>query len=75
MVFIIVFLLIFVIGLPLSIAVETTDPTPAKKSYRRVRRGGRRRKTKGFIGSLMSQKSSGVMCGPGGVSTRGKRRR
>lgn len=47
-----------------------TPPSPRRRLHSRG--GGRH--SKGFIGSLMSQKSAGVMCGPGGVSTRGKRR-
>jgi hypothetical protein len=34
-------------------------PTGGRRSYRR-------RKTKGFIGCLMSEKPAGKMCGPGG---------
>lgn len=37
--------------------------------------GSRRKKSKGFIGSLMSEKSAGVMCGPGGVGARGGKRK
>jgi hypothetical protein len=41
----------------------------------RGRRYSHRRRRKGFVGSLMSKKSAGVMCGPGGIGARSGRKR
>ena len=54
------------------VVIFTIAFTPTSTKGRR--HSGYRRKSKGFFGSLMSDKRGGVMCGPGGVSTRGKRR-
>lgn len=49
--------------------IAFTPSSPKKR-----RRSGRR-KSKGFIGSLMSENSGGVMCGPSGVGARGGKRK
>ena len=71
---IILLLIPLLIGIPLGIVRYMVEPAEASRtSRRRPRRSGRR--SKGFIGSLMSEKTGGKMCGPGGHSTRGKRKR
>ena len=53
--------LIIVVAVAFTAAL--TPITPRRRSYRR-------RKTKGFIGCVMSKKRGGVMCGPGGARRR-----
>jgi hypothetical protein len=65
----ILFLIIAIVAFVSGAICEWYAPLP------RARRSYRGRKSKGFIGSLMSEKRGGVFCGPGGVGHRGGRRR
>lgn len=69
-------MVLFIIALIIEVVVVgfCAIISPPSPKCRRHSWGGRR-SPKGFIGSLMSKKRAGVMCGPGGVSARGKRRR
>ena len=74
----IIFLLLlpFLTGIPLGIVLHFMFPNHTPINTHRTRyRGGR--KSKGFMGSLMSsgKRRGGVMCGPGGRGPRGGRRR
>lgn len=72
---ILILLLPLLLGIPFGIVLHIIDPTSARQASRMLRTHRCGRKSKGFIGSLMSTKPAGKMCAPGGVSSRGKRRR
>lgn len=68
-------LLMPLLGIPLGIILYIMYPKESAALCRMLPRSRRGRKSKGFIGSLMSEKRGGVFCGPGGVGHRGGRRR